>query len=76
MVLHTIIDAYDIFYKADSAITPEISSEVVALQSGAYVEGGRSDSGFRMNRIISTNLRDYLTYQPGAVIDDSIVRRK
>lgn len=59
MILHTIIDAADIFYKAPSTYTARRVQDVLLY-------GTEEADGFHVARIVSTDLKDYLEY--GAVV--------
>ena len=53
MILHTIIDAADIFYKAPSTYTARRVQDVLLY-------GTEEADGFHVARIVSTDLKDYL----------------
>lgn len=55
MILHTIIDAADIFYKAPSSYTAHRIGNVLFY-------GTDEPDGFHAARIVSTDLNDYLQY--------------
>lgn len=55
MILHTIIDAADIFYKAPSSYTAHRIGNVLFY-------GTDEPDGFHVARIVSTDLNDYLQY--------------
>lgn len=55
MILHTIIDAADIFYKAPPAYTARRIGNVLFY-------GTDEPDGFHAARIVSTDLNDYLQY--------------
>ncbi len=68
MILHTIIDAADIFYQAPPAYTARRIGNVLFY-------GTDEPDGFHAARIVSTDLNDYLQYNADGERDDGCFYR-
>ncbi|MEG2295472.1 MAG: YlzJ-like family protein [Oscillospiraceae bacterium] len=61
MILHTMVN---LSLLVEQPPQQKLQTKMVGTQ---YVQGVQSGQGFVINRIISTNLKDYLNYTPGDI---------